>query len=106
VSGLILRFGLGAESFAWVAVFAISPVAAVFYPVGILPGWLQAVAYALPPAHVFEGMRTLMVDHVFSTDHFLAALGLNALYLAAAGVVFLGAFARARVLGKLLQVGE
>jgi ABC-2 type transport system permease protein len=106
VSGLILRFGLGAESFAWVAVFAISPVAAVFYPVSILPGWLQAVAYALPPAHVFEGMRTLMVDHVFATDHFLAALGLNALYMAIGGIVFFSAFARARVLGKLLQVGE
>ncbi len=106
VSGLILCFGLGAESFAWVAVFAISPIAAVFYPVSVLPGWLQTVAYALPPAHVFEGMRTLMVEHVFPTDHFLAAIGLNALYLVAAGAVFLAAFARARVLGKLLQVGE
>jgi ABC-2 type transport system permease protein len=106
VSGLILRYGLGAESFAWVAVFALSPVAAVFYPVSVLPGWLQAVAYALPPAHVFEGMRAVMVEHVFRVDHFLAALGLNALYLAAAGAVFLLSFARARELGKLMQVGE
>ncbi|MBI3515036.1 MAG: ABC transporter permease [Proteobacteria bacterium] len=103
---LILCFGLGAEGFAWVAVFAISPIAAVFYPVSVLPAWLQGVAYALPPAHVFEGMRTLMVEHVFPTDHLLAAIGLNALYLAVAGAVFLAAFARARVLGKLLQVGE
>ena len=106
VSGLILRYGLGAESFAWVAVFAISPVAAVFYPVSVLPGWLQPVAYALPPAHVFEGMRALMFEHVFRFDLFFTALGLNAAYLAAAGVVFLVSFGRARHLGKLMQVGE
>jgi ABC-2 type transport system permease protein len=106
VSGLILRYGLGAESFAWVAVFAISPVSAVYYPVTVLPGWLQSVAYALPPAHVFEGMRALMVDHVFRLDHFAAATALNALYLAVAGGVFMLAFARARQLGKLMQMGE
>ena len=106
VSGLILRYGLGAESFAWVAVFAISPVSAVYYPVHVLPGWLQVVAYALPPAHVFEGMRALLFDHVFRLDYFAAAVALNVLYLAAAGIVFLLAFAQARRLGKLLQVGE
>jgi ABC-2 type transport system permease protein len=106
VSALILRYGLGAESFAWVAVFAISPVSAVYYPVHVLPGWLQIVAYALPPAHVFEGMRALMFDHVFRLDYFAAAVALNVLYLAAAGIVFLLAFAQARRLGKLLQVGE
>jgi ABC-2 type transport system permease protein len=106
VSGLILRYGLGAESFAWVAVFAIAPVSAVYYPVHVLPGWLQVVAYALPPAHVFEGMRALLFDHVFRLDYFAAAVALNALYLAAAGIVFLLAFAQARKLGKLLQVGE
>jgi ABC-2 type transport system permease protein len=106
VSGLILRYGLGAESFAWVAVFAISPVAAVWYPVSVLPVWLQYVAFALPPAHVFEGMRALMFEHVFRLDHFLAAIALNAVYLALAGFVFLLSFARARQLGKLMQVGE
>src|SRR5262249_44826343 len=106
VAGLILRYGLGAESFAWVAIFALSPVAAVFYPVSVLPGWLQAIAYALPPAHVFEGMRAVMVDHAFRLHLFVNALALNGLYMAFAWAAFFAAFARARVLGKLLQVGE
>ncbi len=106
VSGLILRYGLGAETFAWVAVFAISPISAVYYPVQVLPGWLQLVANALPPAHVFEGMRALMFEHVFRLDYFLTAASLNAAYLLGAGGVFLLAFARARQLGKLMQVGE
>jgi ABC-2 type transport system permease protein len=106
VSGLILRYGLGAETFAWVAVFAISPISAVYYPVHVLPSWLQFVANALPPAHVFEGMRALMFEHVFRVDYFLTAAALNAVYLVGAGGVFLLAFARARQLGKLMQVGE
>jgi len=106
VSGLILRYGLGAETFAWVAVFAISPIAAIYYPVSVLPAWLQTVALALPPAHVFEGMRALMFEHVFRWDHFFAAAGLNALLLGAAAGIFLFAFGRARRLGKLMQVGE
>lgn len=106
VSGLILRHGQSAESLAWVAIFAISPLSAVFYPVSTLPGWLQPVSWALPPAHVFEGMRALMVEHVFRMDHFLAAAGLNALYFLAATALFLWSFGRARVLGKLMNVGE
>ncbi|MFY7959976.1 MAG: ABC transporter permease [Elsteraceae bacterium] len=105
-SGLVLRFGLGAESFAWVAAFAFAPISAIYYPVSVLPEWLQPVAWALPAAHVFEGMRALMFEHVFRWDHLLAAIGLNMLLIAIASALFLTAFARARSLGKLIQMGE
>ena len=55
VSGMILRWGLGAEELAWAAIFLVAPVSGVYYPIGVLPSWLQAIAYALPSAHVFEG---------------------------------------------------
>jgi ABC-2 type transport system permease protein len=106
VSGLVLRYGLGAESFAWVAVFAFTPVSAVYYPVSVLPDWLQAVAYALPAAHVFEGLRAVLFEQRFPLGHFAAAVGLNLFYLALAGWLFLYAFTRARKAGKLLQSGE
>ena len=50
VCGLLLRYGLGAESLAWVTVFALAPISAVYYPVSILPEWLQWVALATPSA--------------------------------------------------------
>src|SRR3546814_3124858 len=37
VCGLIMRYGMGAESAAWGTMFLILPVAAVYYPVTILP---------------------------------------------------------------------
>ena len=54
---MILRAGLGAEELAWAAIFLVAPVSGVYYPIGVLPGWLQAIAWTLPSAHVFEGMR-------------------------------------------------
>src|SRR5438552_5512697 len=72
VSGLILRWGLGAEELAWAALFLIAPVSGVYYPIDVLPSWLAYVAYALPSAHVFEGMRGVLLGGVFRWDHFWA----------------------------------
>ncbi len=106
VSALVLRFGLGAESLAWVLIFAIAPLAGIYYPIAILPGWLQPLAWALPPAHVFEGMRSVMLGHGFRTDLLLSGLALNAVYLALGVWLFLRVWQGARVRGALLNVGE
>ena len=52
VVSLILRHGAGAEALAWSVLFGLTPFAAVFYPVSVLPGALQPVALALPAAQV------------------------------------------------------
>ena len=106
VSALVLRYGLGAESLAWVAVFAIAPISGIYYPIATLPQWLQPVALALPSAHVFEGMRAVVVDGVFHADTILLAAALNVVYLAVGLAVFLHVFRIARRRGLLLQMGE
>jgi ABC-2 type transport system permease protein len=106
VSGIVLRYGLGAESMAWIAIFAVQPVSGVYYPISTLPVWLQPVAALLPSSHVFEGMRAVLFDHVFRVDLLLHAALLNALYLATGFGAFLAFFKNARVRGALLHVGE
>lgn len=106
ICALILRFGLGAESLAWVVVFAFAPISGIYYPISVLPGWLQPLALAFPPAHVFEGMRAVLFDGAFLWGHLWAAVGLNLLYLAVAGGGFLLAFRGARRRGALLNHGE
>lgn len=106
VSGLILRFGLGAESLAWAAIFAVAPLSGIYYPVATLPGWLQPVALALPSSHVFEGMRAAAIEGVFLFDRLVWSIALNVVYLAAGLVAFLFAFRLARGRGQLLQMGE
>jgi ABC-2 type transport system permease protein len=106
VCGLLLRYGLGAESLAWVTVFALAPISAVYYPISILPEWLQWVALATPSAHVFEGMRAVMLEGRFDWGHCFWALGLNAIAMALAIWTFVSAFDAARRDGRLLQSGE
>jgi len=106
ITALILRHGQGAESIAWLAIFVLAPVSAVYYPLTVLPPALQYVALALPSAHVFEGMRVVMFEHVFRWSDFLAAAALNLVYLGLGGTAFLYAFRGARRRGALLQVGE
>jgi ABC-2 type transport system permease protein len=106
IVALILRHGMGAESLAWAAVFLLAPVSAIYYPVSVLPDWLQWVAWFLPSAHVFEGMRALMFDGSLRLDHLAWAAGLNAAYMAASVMVFMYFFDVARQRGALLQTGE
>jgi ABC-2 type transport system permease protein len=106
VSGLVLRNGLGAESIVWTLMFALMPLACVYYPVRVLPHWLQYVAWSLPPTYVFEGMRSLLIDHVFRNDLMLSALALNAVLLVASFAAFLALLRSARRHGSLLGGGE
>ena len=106
VAGVLLRNGMGAESLAWTLMFVLMPLTCVYYPVSVLPDWLQGVAWMLPPTYVFEGMRALVMMHEFRGDLMLAAFALNAVYFAAAVIAFLELLKSARRAGSLLQTGE
>ena len=106
VAGLLLRNGMGAESMAWTIMFLFLPLTCVYYPVTVLPHWLQYVAWSLPPTYVFEGMRALLIDHVFRADLMLEAFAFNAILFAAASLAFMKLLQSARVQGSLLQTGE
>ena len=106
VSGLILRNGMGAENVAWTVTFMLLPLCAVYYPVAVLPLWLRPLAWCLPPTYVFEGMRQLLVSHVFRADLMLDAAALNVVLFTAASVAFLLLLRSARRHGSLLQLGE
>jgi ABC-2 type transport system permease protein len=105
-AGVILRYGLGAEELAWSLAFLLLPLCCVYYPVSVLPDWLQVVALALPPTHVFEGMRSILLHNTFDVTELWWALGLNAVYILAGYLVFGWFLASARVNGTLVQLGE
>jgi ABC-2 type transport system permease protein len=105
-AGLVLKNGLGAEGLAWSMTFILLPLCCVYYPVSTLPDWLQWVSLALPPTHVFEGLRALVLEHRFDMRDMLAALLLNLVYLAAASAAFGLLLRSARIDGALMQTGE
>ena len=106
VVSLILRHGAGAEALAWSVLFGLTPFSAVFYPVAVLPRYLQPVAWAIPASHVFEGMRGIVLHGMVRWDQLAAAMVLNAVWLVAASLLFARQFHQARVRGALLSIGE
>ena len=105
-AGFTLRYGVAAEGLAWSLAFMLMPFCCVYYPVSVLPAWLQPVALALPPTHVFEGMRSILLQNTFDLTQLWWALGLNAVYLFVGYVTFSWCLTSARVNGTLLQLGE
>jgi ABC-2 type transport system permease protein len=103
---LILSQGGGAESLVWSMLIGLSPLAAVYYPVTIMPVWLQKVALALPAAHIFEGLRAAVSQGIVRWDHLAWAAGLNVLWMTAAVTLFSSQFQAARRNGALMNIGE
>ena len=87
-SAVVLRLGPASEWMIWPIPSLISPFVGVFYPLSVLPGWMQAVSRVLPPSYVFEGMRAVVAGHGVQADHLLWGAGLSLVYVALAGVFF------------------
>ncbi|MEX5214388.1 MAG: ABC transporter permease [Nitrospiraceae bacterium] len=105
-TSLIMRFGHEAEVLAWSMVFLFQPISCVFYPLDVLPAWLQGIAWMNPAAHIFEGMRGVLRDGMLSASHLTWAIGLNLLYLAVVIAVFHWTFEVCKEKGLLVRVGE
>jgi ABC-2 type transport system permease protein len=106
ISALVMRLGLAAESLAWGLVFLLQPLSGVYYPIAVLPSFLQPVAWLFPPAWVFEGMRAVLIERHFDWGLLAGAALVNATWMSIAAVTFVLLFRSARNTGRLLQVGE
>lgn len=102
---LIMRWGHAAEALAWGIPFLVQPLSAVFYPVSVLPAWLQPIAWALPSTYVFEGMRQVLATGEAPWHMFWWSFGLNLVYLIASGFFFRHIFALVRRKGLLAKLG-
>ncbi len=106
VSALVLRYGQGAESLAWVMVVALAPFCGIYYPISSLPVWLQPIGWALPCSHIFEAMRAVLFGQQFPTREIMLAAGLNVVYVVGASLLFMRVHHVARVRGLFLGMGE
>jgi ABC-2 type transport system permease protein len=100
-SALVLRLGPASEWFVWPIPALIAPVGGVFYPVSTLPAWMQYIAAVLPPASVFEGMRSIVAGRGVSWPTLFWGACLAAVYLALACWAF-GAVHRGAVRSGLI----
>ncbi len=105
-TGVIVRFGPPAEALAWAVPFLIQPISAVFYPVSVLPPFMQILAKICPSSYVFEGMRQILSHQPYDSGTLFISFGLNVVYMAIAAVVFNRFFEEARMKGLLAKYGS
>jgi ABC-2 type transport system permease protein len=87
-AAIVLRYGPASEWLIWPIPTLISPFAGVFYPVTVLPGWMQAVSRGLPPSYVFEGMRAVVEGKPAPWDQLAIGGALSVVYLGVACWIF------------------
>jgi ABC-2 type transport system permease protein len=80
-AAIVLRLGPASEWLIWPIPTLMSPFAGVFYPVTVLPAWMQVVSRALPPSYVFEGLRAVVAGKPAPWDRLAIGGGLAVLYL-------------------------
>jgi ABC-2 type transport system permease protein len=103
ITGLIFRYTTKIQALAWGFAGLLMPVSCVMYPMSSLPRWLQGIAWAMPTAHSFEGMRQVLAGKGFSPLHFWWGVGLNVVYFAVAIVFFGWIYEKARNRGLLVK---
>ena len=106
VTSGLLRFGPAFENIAWSSLFLLAPLGCMYYPLSILPEWLQVLAKSLPLVYIFEEVRSILINNVVNYTNIISALKLNFIYFALAVFVFYISFYGARKKGTLINVGE
>ena len=106
VTSGLLRFGPAFENTAWSSLYLLAPLGCVYYPLSILPEWLQILAKGLPLVYIFEEARSILVNDIVNYKNIVTALVLNLFYFLSAIIIFYLAFAGARKKGTLINMGE
>ena len=104
-SGLI-RFGPSFENIAWASLFFLAPLGCIYYPIEILPEWLQIVAKLLPLVHIFEEMRNILIYDIINYFQILKAISISFLYFVVGILIFFLSYDGAKSRGTLINMGE
>lgn len=87
-TGMMLRYGPASEWLVWPIPAILSPFVGVFYPLAVLPEWMQGVSKALPPSYVFENIRAIAAGQTPDMTQMVVGLGLSVAYIGLAGLYF------------------
>ena len=104
-SGLV-RYGPSFENIAWASLFFLAPLGCIYYPVEILPDWLQFVAKLLPLVHIFEEMRNILINGIISYSQILKAIFRSIMYIIIGVIIFYLSYSGSKNRGTLINMGE
>ena len=104
-SGLV-RFGPSFENIAWASLFFLAPLGCIYYPIEILPEWLQIIAKLLPLVHIFEEMRNILIYDNINYFQIFKAILISFIYFVIGIIIFYLSYKGAKNRGTLINMGE
>ena len=102
-SAMVLRLGPASEWLVWPLPALIAPFVGVYYPVSVLPGWMQMVSRALAPSYVFEGMRAIIRHEPWHFADLAIGFALSISYILVAAILFRHVYRTAVRIGLLAR---
>ena len=106
VTAGLVRFGPSFENIAWASLFFLAPLGCIYYPINILPLWLQDVAKLLPLVHIFEEMRNILIYNVVNYSQIIKAIFISLVYFVLGIITFYLSYKGAKNRGTLINMGE
>lgn len=100
---IVLRLGPSGEWFVWPIPVLLSPFVGVFYPLSILPQWMQYIGQALPPSYVFAGIRGIINGGGISIPALIWGIVLSVVYIILAYGIFIAVYRKAVRTGLLAR---
>lgn len=101
--GLIFLYGTRIQALAWGLIFLFQPLSATFFPVTVLPKFIQPLAYALPPTYVFEAARAAIENRAVNWTYFGISLTENIIYLLLAVFFFKLMYQKSKATGQFAR---
>ena len=106
VTSGLLRFGPSFENSAWASLFFLAPLGCIYYPIDVLPIFLQVVAKGLPLVHIFEEMRSILLNGDVNYIDIIKSISISIVYFVLGVIIFYISFYGAKVRGTLINMGE
>ena len=106
VTSGLLRYGPSFENIAWASLFFLAPLGCIYYPIEILPFTLQIIAKALPLVHIFEEMRSILMNNTVNYSNIFKSITISMIYFSFGVIVFYISYFGAKKRGTLMNMGE
>lgn len=94
--GILIYKGPKLQQLPWVTITLAALFSTIYYPLYILPPWMQILSQSLPMTYIFEGLRELIQTHTLSNHYLIISLCLSLFYLSLSISFFIWMFKKSR----------
>jgi ABC-2 type transport system permease protein len=98
-AGILIYGGQKIETIVWAMGWLPAPFCSVYYPVEVLPNWMQFISKLLPMTYAFEGMRQALNTGTIPYYYLMVSFMLSFIYLIGTLIFFTFMFRKSKEQG-------